>query len=213
MPRAVDGWKVCTKCDKRKPVGEFNRNKRRLDGLHCQCKTCTRTANRAYRATESGRATIRAVNRRFATSEKGRRIAQRAGRRYRRTEKGRATGRRIAKRYQRTEKGRTTNRRYRRSEKGKTVVARRRALEEGTISDVTLESWEFLLAEHPVCNYCGHEFEVEGPFKRTLEHIIPVNRGGATTLKNLVYACSRCNSQKGDKLPEEWTNRWYEEDM
>lgn len=47
------------------------------------------------------------------------------------------------------------------------------------------------------CHYCGdHANEVD--------HIVPVARGGATRLRNLVPACKSCNSSKRDRLLKEW---------
>jgi 5-methylcytosine-specific restriction endonuclease McrA len=47
------------------------------------------------------------------------------------------------------------------------------------------------------CQYCGNRKEL------TLDHVLPKSRGGQTTWQNLVAACKRCNSLKGDKTPEE----------
>jgi 5-methylcytosine-specific restriction endonuclease McrA len=47
------------------------------------------------------------------------------------------------------------------------------------------------------CQYCGNRKEL------TLDHVLPKSRGGQTTWQNLVAACKRCNSIKGDKTPEE----------
>ena len=36
----------------------------------------------------------------------------------------------------------------------------------------------------------------------TIDHIIPKNKGGKDAWANLVAACSRCNTKKGDSLLE-----------
>ena len=36
----------------------------------------------------------------------------------------------------------------------------------------------------------------------TIDHIIPRNKGGKDTWINLVAACGRCNTKKGDSLLE-----------
>lgn len=47
------------------------------------------------------------------------------------------------------------------------------------------------------CVYCGNHHDL------TLDHVLPKSRGGKTNWENLVTACKRCNSKKGDLLPEE----------
>ena len=47
------------------------------------------------------------------------------------------------------------------------------------------------------CQYCGAAKNL------TLDHLMPRSRGGETIWQNLVTACSRCNSRKGDRTPEE----------
>lgn len=46
------------------------------------------------------------------------------------------------------------------------------------------------------CQYCGR-FVHKG--EMTLDHVVPVCRGGATTWENCVLACGRCNHRKGDR--------------
>ena len=48
------------------------------------------------------------------------------------------------------------------------------------------------------CAACG----VAGP--STVDHIIPIARGGAHTIGNLMSLCGRCNSSKRDMLYTEW---------
>jgi len=61
------------------------------------------------------------------------------------------------------------------------------------------------------CYYCGHRFEPgKNPYRRELDHVIPLSRGGAHALSNLVAACHRCNHQKRDRTLAEWVSRWYQ---
>ena len=48
MPAAVGGLKECSKCGETKPVSEYYKNKRLRDGLHNQCKSCSRAACQRY---------------------------------------------------------------------------------------------------------------------------------------------------------------------
>lgn len=46
------------------------------------------------------------------------------------------------------------------------------------------------------CHYCDIETDDD---TRTLDHIVPVSKGGEHTEENLVVACRSCNSKKGTK--------------
>lgn len=59
------------------------------------------------------------------------------------------------------------------------------------------------------CCYCGKNqvFNYDGkyhPDKATLEHVLPLSRGGAHTFDNCRLACYSCNLQKNNKTVEEW---------
>ncbi|OGW33569.1 MAG: HNH endonuclease [Nitrospirae bacterium GWC2_56_14] len=51
------------------------------------------------------------------------------------------------------------------------------------------------------CYYCGRTFK---PAELTMDHLIPVVRGGKSVQGNLVPACKDCNSKKKYLLPAEW---------
>lgn len=46
------------------------------------------------------------------------------------------------------------------------------------------------------CQYCGSEFARKN---LTLDHVIPLSKGGRTRWDNIVAACQKCNSAKGNK--------------
>ncbi len=52
-----------------------------------------------------------------------------------------------------------------------------------------------------ICYYCGRKFR---PKELTMDHLIPVVRGGKSVHSNLVPACKDCNSKKKYLLPAEW---------
>lgn len=47
------------------------------------------------------------------------------------------------------------------------------------------------------CQYCGTAKAL------TIDHVIPVSRGGKSTFENCVTACKYCNNKKSNKLPSE----------
>lgn len=51
------------------------------------------------------------------------------------------------------------------------------------------------------CYYCGTKVP---PRSLTMDHIVPVIRGGKSTKGNVVPACKECNNKKKDRLLMEW---------
>ena len=59
----------------------------------------------------------------------------------------------------------------------------------------TAKSWRFALDVFDNrCAYCGVS---DHPLHR--DHVIPLSRGGRDIPSNVVPACDRCNSSKGDQ--------------
>ena len=52
-----------------------------------------------------------------------------------------------------------------------------------------------------ICYYCGRHF---APDELTMDHIIPIIRGGKSTKNNIAAACKDCNNNKKHMLPMEW---------
>ncbi|TGL21095.1 HNH endonuclease [Leptospira yanagawae] len=51
-----------------------------------------------------------------------------------------------------------------------------------------------------ICHYCGKKFKVE---ELTMDHLIPLIRGGKSVKANLVPSCKECNFKKKHSLPFE----------
>lgn len=56
--------------------------------------------------------------------------------------------------------------------------------------------------EGGVCHYCGQKV---GRDNLTMDHLVPLSRGGKSRKGNLVPACKECNNKKTCLLPIEWT--------
>lgn len=58
------------------------------------------------------------------------------------------------------------------------------------------------------CIYCGvlmyPDLPRNHPHKESLEHLIPLSRGGLHSWENTVLACLACNHKKNDKTPDEF---------
>jgi len=51
------------------------------------------------------------------------------------------------------------------------------------------------------CYYCGKEVSEK---ELTMDHVIPLIRGGKSVKGNIVPACKECNNKKKYMLPLEW---------
>ena len=52
-----------------------------------------------------------------------------------------------------------------------------------------------------ICHYCRRRFAAR---ELTMDHVVPLIRGGKSSKSNLVPCCKSCNSQKKYLLPSEW---------
>lgn len=82
---------------------------------------------------------------------------------------------------------------------------RRRAREKGAGGDYTVEEWQGLLVAHPHCPGCRRRWEdielLPGQKSvATVDHIVPISKGGRNTIDNIQPLCFSCNSRKGNKL-------------
>ncbi|MFN4132489.1 MAG: HNH endonuclease [Caldimicrobium sp.] len=55
--------------------------------------------------------------------------------------------------------------------------------------------------ERGTCYYCGRKVP---PEELTMDHRIPLSRGGTSTRENIVPACKDCNAKKKYLSPWEW---------
>lgn len=51
------------------------------------------------------------------------------------------------------------------------------------------------------CHYCGKK----NAYKNlTMDHVLPLTRGGKSTKDNLVPSCKKCNTAKKSMMPLQW---------
>lgn len=153
---------------------------------------------------------------------------------YRQTEKGQETRRRnrkslitveTRKKYEQTENFRKIKseraKYYRQSDKVWSLDKVRKlkfyyrkfsALRNKTIDGadfISFEDWKELYSANN-CYYCGKK--IEGRDK-TVDHKIPISKGGTNARENLVMCCQSCNSHKNNRTESEyyeWRNNHHE---
>ena len=84
-----------------------------------------------------------------------------------------------------------------------TRKGRRRKLEIQAVGLTVTQRYQLLRkwrSQNKRCLYCGGQCQ-------TVDHVVPLNRGGDNREGNLAPACRSCNSRKGDLLNVEWKAR------
>jgi len=104
---------------------------------------------------------------------------------YLNSEEGRKKSKEALRKYYSTAKGKANALRYNH---------KRRIVGANIVSNVTKDEWDSIKKKYRNrCVYCGEEK------KLTIDHIIPVSKGGNHVKENIVPACISCNSRKGDR--------------
>ncbi|HEX6293360.1 MAG TPA: HNH endonuclease [Herpetosiphonaceae bacterium] len=169
--------KTCALCKKVKPVDQFWTSKVQRSGFTTRCKECGQAAARDWKRRNKDK--IRAyeqANREYLLKLR-RDWVERNRSRYL------ALRRKAAK----TPYWKAYNR---------NKQALRRTLSRQ--GDVTPEKLQALLDSQHRCYYCHKPFTSRR--KKTIDHVIPIVKGGEHVLSNLVVACQSCNSIKHDKI-------------
>jgi len=73
--------------------------------------------------------------------------------------------------------------------------------EKAKARDLRKTQWWKQKCSPGICHYCQ---QTVPPQELTMDHIVPIVRGGRSTKNNLVPACKTCNNRKKHSLPMEW---------
>lgn len=167
-----------------------------------------REQRREYRCSEKGKAVYAKHNK----TEKGKATQAR----YKKSEKGKA----VNAKHSKTEKGKATFARYyikhktarikyaqeyRKTPNGKASMACVRAKRRAAMTiecTLTAEEWQTIIkAQESKCHYCHKKLVAS---EITMDHFIPLSKGGHHIAENIVAACRSCNSSKGSKVPTKY---------
>ncbi len=65
---------------------------------------------------------------------------------------------------------------------------------------VRFNRYNIFRRDRDTCQYCGKTLKRSD---LSLDHVVPLSRGGETTWENVVCSCLGCNKRKGGKIPRE----------
>jgi 5-methylcytosine-specific restriction endonuclease McrA len=210
-----DKNKKCSCCKEIKPLDNFGKNKREIDGLSATCKLCLKVRSQKYR--EANRGKIREAAAKYRSGNREKCIQRVIDCRKKKPEKYN----KLAKAYRDRNKGkvkeslkkwRSTHQtylvEYRKknaaliNSKNRRYQARLRGA--GELSKAIIKMlYEDNIKRFGVltCYLCGKPI----PFgKNNLDHKLPLSRGGTNKYDNLGIACQTCNLEKHTKTVEEY---------
>lgn len=182
-PLAPSDEKTCSTCKQIRPVSEFRQSSRYRTGYVSCCKECQRKSARDWKRRNKERMREYNARQRAEHPERSKRwwasLTGEKRQRYLKDKRRRAN----------TPKGRlySLNRFHQ----------RRSLIKKG---DVTPKWIKQLRQTQTHCAYCGCKFTAD--LRSTIDHVIPISKGGTHTKDNIVLACQSCNSSKGNRILE-----------
>jgi len=208
---------MCRKCKTVQPITEFRYDKKSASGYDNRCRSCERERATVYR--ELHRDKVRESNNKYAKTDKGKSRALK----FNKTDKFKE----IRKRYNASGKGAINFSRYYYSEKGMATIKHYREVHADKFRSLSNE-W---MKAHPEVNklassrrranlrnnkvykilpkeirklYSQPCFMCGATEGQTIDHKIPVVRGGSHGIGNFMTLCKSCNCKKHDRLFIEW---------
>jgi 5-methylcytosine-specific restriction endonuclease McrA len=190
--------KQCSKCGEVKPLAEFYNCKRKKDHLTDWCKGCNKASAQRWNQEnkeqyntnaklfrERHPETVRVNNHEYYSGHKAEN--RESGNRWRDANRDKVReSNRLAKKAHPEQRQADDERRRSRKENA-----------EGNYSANDIKKQNKI--QKGRCYYCGQKK------KLTIDHIVPLSRGGSNWPSNIVLACGSCNSKKHNKLPHEWS--------
>lgn len=178
--------KECTRCKETKSLEDFNRKASKKDGRRAQCRSCEKELDAIRRATPEHKAMKRAY---WDTDEyKALRAAE----------------------YQRKrEEIRDAQAEYRKNYRKRPEVIEARRVENhnrrnalvGSLPADCLSQLIELYGDRCMNPECRTS---DAPL--TIDHVVPISKGGMNTMDNVQILCARCNEAKGNRSEADYRN-------
>lgn len=187
--------KQCSRCLIEKPISEFGKSKRGIEGINPRCKVCCREIHLAW--SNKNRDYVNEQSRLWAANNPEKK-KQNSLNWYHRNQK---EANKKSREYARANKELFAQRKRiwqkANPEKVRAQTERRR-IRKLENSEYLITDKELIKLYHSPCLYCGSVKRI------TLDHIIPISRGGTHGIGNIAPACLSCNSSKREKTIMEW---------
>lgn len=172
--------KVCLSCDQVLDINRFNKRKSSKDGYRNQCKDCRKKQLNEWRSKNPEK--YRESNRRFY---------------FKNTEKFAAWRKKNREENRGREQARYHKYYQEHKDQAKNRLNTRRSRIQNNGAFLVLEK-EILRLYRSKCVACGSNENI------TMDHIIPIARGGTHGIGNLQPLCLSCNLSKSTKFMTEW---------
>ena len=177
----IEETKICKTCKQEKPIGDFYVNIIRKDGRHSDCKTCYQISNRIYYLTHKKE--IKECGRIYYLTHKKEvgeydNLHKKEAREYYNSHK---------KEWDRVYKIWEHNN----PDKVSVYNVKRKALKLNALGHFTAQEWKALKEKYGnICLKCRKKK------KLTVDHIVPLSKGGSNYISNVQPLCKSCNSKK-----------------
>lgn len=203
-PTAPYEGKTCSACKIEQPLENYSKDSTQPTGLNYQCKACRSFINKkAYLADKTVTETHQTCTLCLTEKELCEFYKDSRGV-YGRMSKCKNCHNKIcsANNKKNPEASKASAARWRKNNpekikaKNSATKSRRRKSERKLFSH---DDWQSILRQyHLSCAYCGCGGDL------TMDHVVPLIRGGRHSVGNIIPACRSCNSSKGRKFIIEW---------
>jgi len=171
--------KTCNKCKQTKPLSDFHKDKKGKFGVARRCKDCVNEYSKQYRSSRREEMKQRSADWRARNPDK---VLKHRREYY---QKNSPRMKEYVKQYLKDH-----------PEVKARVRVLRRLQKQAKRFVVTAKDMRRLLSQP--CYQCGSMVQL------SIDHVIPLSRGGSHGIGNLATLCRKCNSSKGSKLLIEW---------
>lgn len=199
--------KICSRCKKELPISKFPKHKRSRDGLGAWCKECHREYNKVYQRTHRKESCRRVRKWRRRNKEKiNRRIRESYDPQKRRERYMRNRETELARQREYNQRPEV---KVRHREQQRLWISRNRELKreywrqynarkQGADGSHSTDEWLSICKKCGwLCAACGIAHTEDNPL--TMDHIVPLSKGGTDYIDNIQPLCRKCNSKKGTR--------------